>query len=138
MPNKRGRPKKPSALKRLEGNRSRRDIPPDVDLHGLPECPANLGADAREHFEFIAAELGAAGVLKRLDTKLLAVFADLLAAYWRCSAADDLDGMVKAAAKVISIGGHLGIPPSERASLMAGAVKERPDEDDVRFFNAVG
>src|SRR5690242_2366574 len=124
----RGRPRKSSKQRELEGNPGKRDIPPDLVLHGLPECPAHLSSEAAEYFRFIAAELGNAGVLKRLDTPLLAMLADLLAKYWVCSAANDIDGMCKISAKVMQVGCRLALPPSERAALMAKLPKSEQQD----------
>jgi phage terminase small subunit len=135
----RGRPRKPKELDDLEGNPGKRDKPPDVSLYGLPECPAHLGEEAAEYFRFIAAELGNAGVLKRLDSPLLAMLADLLAKYWVCSEANDIDGMCKIAAKVMQVGCRLALPPSERAALMAKVPhSEKKDPIEERYMGVVG
>lgn len=135
----RGRPRKPKALSDLEGNPGKRDQPPDVELYGLPECPAHLDGEAAEYFRFIAAELGNAGVLKRLDSPLLAMLADLLAKYWACSAINDIDGMCKLSAKVMQVGCRLALPPSERAALMAKLPqREKKDPIEERYLGVIG
>lgn len=133
----RGRPRKPSAIRDLEGNRSRRDIPPDMPLNGVPECPDSLTGRAREHFNFVTAELASIGVVKRLDVEALAVESDLYATYWECSAARDIDGMCKIVAKWSALAGKFGLTPADRAKIMAGN-QEKPDEIEDRYFKVTG
>jgi phage terminase small subunit len=135
----RGRPRKPSALRELEGNRSRRDIPPDLPLPGIPECPDRLTGKAREHFNFVAAELMAIGVTKRLDTEGLAVMGALWSLMWDCFEAKDIDGATKLVAKWSALAGKYGMMPSDRAKLMAAiGTPEKPDETEERYFKVTG
>lgn len=133
----RGRPRKPSALRELEGNRSRTAIPPDLPLPGIPECPDRLGGEAREHFNFVAAELTAIGVTKRLDTPGLSVLASLWAMYWECEQNKDIDGACKVVAKWSALAGKFGLTPADRAKLMVGH-EEKPDETEERYFKVTG
>lgn len=133
----RGRPRKPSAIRHLEGNRSRTDIPPDLPLPGVPECPDRLEGTAREHFNFIAAELSAIGVAKRLDTDALAILSDLWRTYWECSAAKDVDGQCKVVAKWAALAGKFGLTPADRAKIMAAPV-EKKDVTEDRYFKVTG
>lgn len=137
------RPHKPSALRDLEGNRSRRDIPPDMPLQGVPECPDVLTGEARRHFNFIAAEYGGIGVLKRLDGEGLALLAWTWGQFWETAVLAEL-GEPKAMQLALAIqkawwaaASKLGIPPTDRARLMA-APTEKPDEQEERFFKVTG
>ena len=132
----RGRPRKPQAVRELEGNRSKRDIPADLPLHGIPECPDHLTGRAREHFNFVAAELTPMGVTKRLDTEGLAVLASLWELYWACVDAKDVDGACKVVARWGALGGKYSLFPSDRAKLLVGQPK--PDETEERFFKVTG
>ena len=133
----RGRPRKPSAIRHLEGNRSHTDIPPDLPLSGFPECPDNLSDKARDHFNFVAAELGAIGVVKRIDGEALAVLADLWRLYWLCSENGDIDGACKVVAKWSTLAGKFGLTPADRAKIMATPVS-KPDEDEAIYFGVTG
>lgn len=132
-----GRPRKPSAIRDLEGNRSRTAIPPDMPLTGLPECPDKLAGEAREHFTFVAAELSAIGVTKRLDSAALAVLASLWGAYWEAVADKDIDGMTKLVAKWSTLAGRFGLTPADRAKLVTNP-QGKPDETEERFFQVIG
>lgn len=133
----RGRPRKPSAIRELEGNRSRTAIPPDLPLQGVPECPPQLQGRAKTHFNFVAAELSSIGVTKRLDTEALAVLADLWRHYWQCSDEGDVDGLCKVVAKWSALAGKFGLTPADRAKLMA-APAEKADETEERYFKVTG
>lgn len=140
-----GRPRKPSALKELEGNRARRDIPAELPLHGTPELPETLDAVAAEHFTFLAAEFGGAGVLKRADAPALSMLADLWSKYWRASEAYDADPDDDDALKRVrgfkadweKLASKLGIQVIDRSRLLI----QRPggmDETEERFFKVTG
>lgn len=133
----RGRPRKPSALRELEGNRSRTDIPPDMPLSGIPECPRRLTGLAREHFEFVAGELTAIGVTKHLDTEALAMMAQLWGEFWAAAEQHDIDGMCKLSAKWGNLAGKYGLTPADRAKIMATpATKQDPTE--LKYFSGTG
>jgi phage terminase small subunit len=133
----RGRPRKPSAIRDLEGNRSRTAIPPDMPLSGFPECPERLQGSAREHFNFVSAELSAIGVTKRIDTDALAILADLWRHYWQCSSEGDVDGLCKVVAKWSALAGKFGLTPADRAKIMSGH-EEKTDEIEDRYFKVTG
>jgi hypothetical protein len=131
-----GRPRKPAAVKELEGNRSRRDIPAELPLHGTPELP-DLDAVASEHFAFLAAEFGGAGVLKRADTPALAMLAALWSDYWQARDAGDIDLSLKIKARWDSAASKLGIQVIDRSRLMI-AKPESKDATEDRFFKVTG
>jgi hypothetical protein len=130
-----GRPRKPSALRVLEGNRSRTDIPKEAELHGLPECPDYLDAAAAEHFTFLAGEFGGAGVLKRADGPALAMLANLWSQYW---AAEDIDTQLKIKARWDAAASRLGIQVIDRSKLLMGGGKQQADQTEQRFFGVTG
>jgi phage terminase small subunit len=143
-----GRPRKPSALRVLEGNRSRTDIPPEPELNGVPECPECLDAVGAAHFNFVTAELAAAGIVKRIDSEALSTLADVWSDFWRASEALrgplDIESakearMLKyaAARSWWSGAGKFGLTPADRAKLMA-PVANKPDADEERFFKVTG
>ena len=132
-----GRPRKPNALRHLEGNRSRTEIPPDMPLSGFPEAPERLSPEAKRHFDFISAELSAIGVTKRLDTEALAILGDLYAHYWRCSAEGDVKGMVAIVGKWAMLAGKFGLTPADRAKIMATPT-EKADATEEMYFKVTG
>lgn len=133
-----GRPRKPSAVRALEGNRSRTDIPKEAELHGTPELPESLNAVAAEHFAFLAAEFGGCGVLKRADGPALAMLADLWATYWELRAAGDIDTALKVKARWDSAASKLGIQVIDRSKLLLGGGRAAPDATEERFFKVTG
>lgn len=132
-----GRPRKPSALKDLEGNRARRDIPPEIPLHGTPELPDSLDSVAAEHFTFLSAEFGGAGVLKRADGPALAMLADLWSKYWAASEAGDLDALCKLKQRWDSAASKLGLSVIDRSRLVIAKPEQR-DATEERFFKVTG
>jgi phage terminase small subunit len=141
------RPHKPSELRALEGNRSRRAIPPDMPLAGVPECPDVLTGEARRHFNFLAAELSAIGVTKRLDTEGLSLLAWTWGQFWELATLVELDCGNVAASKLAldfqkawwAAASKMGIPVVDRARIMAMVKpEEKVDEDEERFFKVTG
>jgi phage terminase small subunit len=131
-----GRPRKPAAVKELEGNRSRRDIPAELPLHGTPELP-DLDAVASEHFAFLAAEFGGAGVLKRADTPALMKLAQTWSALQRAYECGDLDLFCKLSQRWDSAASKLGLSVIDRSRLMI-AKPEQKDATEDRFFKVTG
>jgi phage terminase small subunit len=131
-----GRPRKPAAVKELEGNRSRRDIPAELPLHGTPELP-DLDAVASEHFAFLAAEFGGAGVLKRADTPALMKLAQTWSLLQTAHTMGDVDGFCKLSQRWDSAASKLGIQVIDRSRLMI-AKPEQKDATEDRFFKVTG
>lgn len=129
----RGRPRKPSAVRHLEGNRSRTDIPPDLPLSGVPQCPRHLKGRAKEHFDFVAGELTSIGVTKHLDTEGLAMLASLWGKYWDACDADDWKAMVALSGKWQTLAGKYGLTPADRAKIMATPATAT-DPTELKFF----
>lgn len=72
----RGRRPKPTALRVLEGNRSKRPLPafeptPEV---AAPECPPHLKGEARAEWDRITEELEKLGMVSRLERGALAAY----------------------------------------------------------------
>ena len=126
------RPRKPSAIKQLEGNRSRREIPAEIPLHGFPEKSC-AGRTADEHFAFLAAEFGGAGVLKRADSPALWKLSQLWEAYCVAMDCNEFDLAMRLAASWDRGASRLGLSPVDRSKLLV-APKEKPDETEERFF----
>lgn len=131
------RPRKPSAVKVLEGNRSRRDIPEEIPLHGVPELPDSLDAVAAEHFTFLAAEFGGAGVLKRADTPALMKLAQIWSALQRAYEAGAINAFCVLSQRWDSAASKLGIQVIDRSRLMI-AKPQTSDPLEERFFKVTG
>lgn len=127
-----GRPRKPAALRAIEGNRSRRDIPAELELQGTPELQDRHG-DAAEHFKFLAAEFGGAGVLKRADGPALAKLADLWRMYWLASDVGDIDAACKLSAAWDRAASKLGLQVIDRSKLIT-AHKQTVDPTRAKFL----
>jgi P27 family predicted phage terminase small subunit len=71
-----GPPKKPTALRRLEGNPSKRPYPknePQPDP-SQPDCPEWLSDDAKEEWDRVAPQLNRLGLLTQIDRTALAAY----------------------------------------------------------------
>lgn len=85
-----GRPPKPTALKKIEGNPGRRplnDAEPQFLSLVADEPPGWLDEIGREHWLYHAPLLAKAGVLTEADASLLAAAAEQWSVYRRASAA---------------------------------------------------
>lgn len=131
-----GRPRKPSALRVLEGNRSRTDIPYEVELSGVPELPQDRDS-AAEHFTFLAREFGGCGVLKRADTPALLMLADLWELYWKLRDDGDNDMAMKVKARWDAAASKLGIQVIDRSKLISGQ-KQQADPVRSKFLKVTG
>ena len=117
-----GRPRKPSALRAIEGNRSRTDIPAELDLSGLPSMD-DVDKTAAGHFAFLAAEFGGCGVLKRADSPALWSLAALWESFWKAMDAGELDLACTLKARWDSAASKLGLQVIDRSKLMTGKTK---------------
>lgn len=145
----RGRPPKPSALKELEGNRGRRELPPDMPLHGVPECPEMLDSVGAEHFERIKTELAAIGVVKRLDGEAMAMLCEVWSDFWMAAeklrSADNPEEskearMLKYAAfkAWTSLAARFGLTPADRVKIVAIGKKPDANPTEERFLKITG
>lgn len=128
----RGRPRKSSAQRAVEGNPGKRPIPPDMPLEGFPVLPDSLEGDhAREHFRFVCGEFGGVGFLKRADgpgVEMLAMAWELVKASYQ---AQDVSAFAKSAAAWHKAASALGIQVVDRAKLMA-LVGAKAEESPLR------
>jgi hypothetical protein len=120
----------------LEGNRSRTDIPTEVELHGTPSLDF-VDKTAAGHFHFLAAEFGGCGVLKRADAPALAALADLWELYWTLRAGDDIDTSLKVKARWDSAASKLGLQVIDRSKLITGQTKS-VDPIRSKFLKVTG
>jgi len=69
-----GRPRKPTALKELEGNPGKRALnrPEPKPTVRIPSCPAHLSGEAKKEWRRISKELLAVGLLTVVDRAALA------------------------------------------------------------------
>jgi P27 family predicted phage terminase small subunit len=76
MKPQRGRRPKPTALRRLEGNRGKRAWNHDEPVlpEAIPRCPGHLGPRARAEWRRVARPLVALGVLTAIDRAVLAAY----------------------------------------------------------------
>ena len=141
---KRGRKAKPTAVKRLEGNRGRRPL---NDREPKPLAPASLappdwlGPVALEYWRRLAPQLQAIGLLTALDVDLLATLCDAWQKKHDARTQLDADGAYhwtesgfpvahpalaqehKATELIRKLNSELGLTPSARAGLVVGKSK---------------
>ena len=74
----RGPPKKPTVLKILQGNPGRKPLPKNEPkpVACQPDAPETLSADARKHWDKIAAQLAESGIMTALDSDALAAYCE--------------------------------------------------------------
>jgi P27 family predicted phage terminase small subunit len=83
-----GRKRKPNAIRKLQGNPGRRDVPNEPKMRkGIPACPRHLTGEARVEWERIVPELAVADLLKHCDRAALAAYC---ACYGRWCQAEEL------------------------------------------------
>jgi P27 family predicted phage terminase small subunit len=69
-----GRPRIPTHLKILRGNRGHRPIDPDIEPQPekkAPSCPKHVQGDKRKVWRWVSKELKAMGILTRVDGLML-------------------------------------------------------------------
>ena len=73
-----GRPRKPTALKKAEGNRGKRPLPQHEPKakRGIPTMPKHLNEVARKEWKSITKKLDEIGVLTTIDGTALAAYCD--------------------------------------------------------------
>lgn len=141
MPN----PPKPTALRALEGNRSRRELKPDLPLAGVPEPAPWLDDFGREHFMRVAGELTAIGVTKRVDSDALNLLSDYWSKWRQARIVLDMDPFDRknwqtyfdAGKRWEAFCAKFGLTPSDRVRLCVSE-SEKPDEIEEMFFRATG
>jgi len=130
------RPKKPAAIKQIEGNRSRRPIPKEWAAEGAPPCPKNLPPRAEAHFMEVCESLAPIGVVRQTDGRSLETMARLWDAMIRAFETGQDDIACKLVAKWSILAGKFGMTPSDRQKIIVDATN-KPDEDEERFFGRV-
>jgi len=127
-----GRPPKPTALLRLQGNlragrhadRAREPVLPP----GAPEAPAWLLPEARAEWDRVVAGYGALGILTRLDRGMLATYATMWARFVQAEQADPYAGLPASYLAVMgSIATRLGLDPAGRTRLRSPETPPDPD-----------
>lgn len=77
-----GRPPKPNAVKMAEGNPGKRPLPEEPALDSRkPICPAFLSKEAKSEWHRVVGDLHSAGLLKKVDTTILALYCQARADY---------------------------------------------------------
>lgn len=127
--------RKPTALKRFEGNPGHRRLADDdFQPEGEPVKPAGLPAEAEKLWDFIVPELVRKGVAKRCDTPMLTAMVEWWGRYREASAvlaADPLDYRVSVLAMMAQksferIAKQFGLDPVARAGLKLDAAQPSP------------
>ncbi|HCR1107425.1 TPA: phage terminase small subunit P27 family [Klebsiella aerogenes] len=150
-----GRPKKPTALKVIQGNPGKRALPEHEPKpeRGTPCAPAHFGGTARDWFAEAAAELDKIGVLTLLDGNALELLIEAYAEYRQHCEELDAEGytyrttsttgetVIKAhpaAAmksdawkRVRAMLGEFGMTPASRAKV---STKHGGEEDPLQAF----
>lgn len=143
-------PRKPSELRRAEGNRGHRPIPKDEPSpKGAAVCPKSLSKDAKSVWKRLAPQLKEMGVLTAIDTDVLGRYCEVWV-QWR-EATDaivgqgmTLDGRSRAVVKIARDAGAemtrletlLGMSPSSRASLSVAPKRDSKEEPSIEEFAA--
>jgi P27 family predicted phage terminase small subunit len=77
-----GRPRKPTAIKKLEGNPGKRPLNENEPFYpGAPGMPAWLSKNAKEEWNRIVPELDAVGLLQRVDRAMIAGYCEAWAKF---------------------------------------------------------
>jgi len=134
-----GRPPKPQQIKTLEGNRARREIPPEVPADGLPELPAVLNEIATEHWVKVTSEIDGWGIAKRVDSHALEQMCRYWALWQAAMSVAERDPIDKDARLAVSTYSEcwrkfaieFGLTPVARAKL---AIQEQKKTDDLGDF----
>jgi len=158
------RPRKPTAVKKLAGERKDRMNANEPQPSGPASCPTNLSAGAQEVWKRLAPDLVAKGVLTAWDVDEFAAFCD--AVDRRDRAAEHLDSQGEvidqpvfdrngketgsrlvlspwwqvwkgANEAMVRFGGRFGLSPADRAQLkVGGANGSRQGKDPARLLTS--
>ena len=138
----RGRPRKPDALKRLEGTaRADRKIENTAEPSGMPKRPSVLSAEAVAIWDDLAPKLSALGLLSEVDESTFAVYCqaygdwkemtellnDLGVAAWYSESESGYRQIIpevtardKAFQAMQKMAGRFGLDPSSRSGISVG------------------
>ena len=139
-------PKKPTRLRVLEGNPSKRRLPKhEPQPTGTPEPPSWLTTEALGEWNNIVPGLSALGIATSLDANFLAVYCDTLTTYQR--ATGELRRLLSKGQSLTDLGpaaleakirlladqlrkqsGELGMTPSSRSKIEVNPGAEPQDE----------
>jgi P27 family predicted phage terminase small subunit len=147
---KRGRPPKPTALKKLEGNPGKRALndsePVSIPLSPKTKPPKWLDPIAKKEWKRILPELCRMGLATRCDTASLEAYCDAYSTMVRAAAVLNQEGFVfttntgyisqlpqvniknQAANLIRQFGSEFGLTPSSRCRLKIGG--EKKEEED--------
>jgi P27 family predicted phage terminase small subunit len=143
---KRGRKKKPTALKILHGDRKDRiPVSEPRAVAGLPEKPAHLDEDASAEWDRIVGELNLLGVLSKTDGPALALYCSAFSRWVRANkqleaklisttdkGSDKVNPHVTIAAQaealMLKILAEFGCTPSSRANLSMVSSNDAPKD----------
>lgn len=150
---RRGRPPKPSALKRLQGTyRPDRDAKNPIKVSvDAPEAPDWLDDDGRAEWDFIVPELDKAGILATIDRTVLANYCSAAGLAKNATIAYQTDGLMlgvgrfrkkhpmikvaqEARQQARQLGAELGLSPSARTRVSVPDNKVKRDKDDSEAF----
>lgn len=138
----RGPAPKPTNLRILEGNPSRRPIIDEPQPGGKAKPPRYLRKAARSEWRRLAPTLEAIGLLTKADQAFFAAYCDAVANHAAVSERLDREGMTitdqfgtrknpligvqrNYAETMIRYGGRFGLSPSDRRGIKASAPKEK-------------
>ena len=90
-----GRPPKPAAVKRAEGNPGKRKIPKEPALNGAkPRCPGFISDDAKKEWRRVVNDLYDSGLLVKADSTVLALYCEAYSEFIRSIEAIEKDGRI--------------------------------------------
>jgi len=156
-----GPPKKPTPLRILEGNPSKRPLPknepkPDGEM---PECPEWLSDEAKKEWDRVAPELNKIGLLSKIDSTALAGYCQSYAKWKEAEMwiqehgsvypIRGSDGKIKYLQQVPQVGianqclkqirafcAEFGMTPSARARIELPSGAEDEDDEIVEIMRA--
>ena len=135
-----GPPKKPTALKRLQGNPGKRPLPknePQPD-NQKPRCPSHLNDEGKREWRRVAGRLHDVGLLTYVDRALLAAYCQAYGRWVEAEGVIARHGLTqfspngyevksawvtisdKAQDQMLKYAREFGLTPSSRASLVVG------------------
>lgn len=116
-----GRPRKPAALRIIEGNPGNRRIPDEPEVDGaMPPIPAHLPPLAKECWKRLAPKLHEAGLLTMVDSDALALYCQCYAEWRLATKLVQREGMT-----FITSRGVRGIRPEVKIAQKANALMQQ-------------
>jgi len=130
-----GRPKKPLAIVRMEGNPGKRRLPTETeeirpDL-AIPECPEWLDEDAQTEWKRIAPDLLTLGLLSNLDMAALAGYCQAYSRWKEAEGKDQTDTAIKYLSQIKRSCSEFGLTPSARAKMSIPGKKDEDEMDEL-------